>query len=74
MDADLPYEQTFGDSSIVAIPFGMEINDLPHAMRFGRTPRQYIEIFDDLQRRRSTARAGSRRARRGCCPASRFRR
>jgi len=48
MDADLPYEQTFGDSSIVAIPFGMDINDLPHAMRFGRTPRQYIEMFDDL--------------------------
>jgi peptidoglycan/xylan/chitin deacetylase (PgdA/CDA1 family) len=48
MDADLPYEQTFGDSSIVAIPFGMDINDLPHAIRFGRTPQQYIEMFDDL--------------------------
>ena len=48
MNADLPYEQTFGTSSIIAIPFGMDINDLPHAMRFGRTPRQYIEMFDDL--------------------------
>ena len=48
MDADLPYEQTFGERSIVAIRFGMDINDLPHAIRFGRTPRQYVEMFDDL--------------------------
>jgi hypothetical protein len=26
----------------------MEINDLPHAMRFGRSPRQFIDTFDDL--------------------------
>jgi hypothetical protein len=25
----------------------MEINDLPHAMRFGRSPRQFVEAFDD---------------------------
>jgi hypothetical protein len=24
----------------------MEINDLPHAMRFGRSPAQYLELFD----------------------------
>jgi peptidoglycan/xylan/chitin deacetylase (PgdA/CDA1 family) len=46
--ADLPYRQTFGDTSIWAIPFGMDLNDLPHAMRFGRTPRQYVEMFADL--------------------------
>ena len=48
MDADLPYEQKHDNGSIVAVPFGMDINDLPHAMRFGRTPRQYVEMFDDL--------------------------
>jgi hypothetical protein len=31
----------------VAIPLTMEINDLPHAMRFGRSPRQFIDAFDD---------------------------
>jgi peptidoglycan/xylan/chitin deacetylase (PgdA/CDA1 family) len=48
MDADRPYRQRVGDGSIVAIPFGMDINDLPHATRFGRTPRQYVDMFDDL--------------------------
>jgi peptidoglycan/xylan/chitin deacetylase (PgdA/CDA1 family) len=48
MDADLPYEQNNEYGSIVAVPFGIDINDLPHAMHFGRTPRQYIEMFDDL--------------------------
>jgi peptidoglycan/xylan/chitin deacetylase (PgdA/CDA1 family) len=48
MDADRPYKHRVGDGSIVAIPFGMDINDLPHAMRFGRTPRQYVEMFDDV--------------------------
>jgi hypothetical protein len=48
MDADRPYRQRVGDGSIVAIPFGMDINDLPHAMRFGRTPRQYVDMFEDL--------------------------
>jgi peptidoglycan/xylan/chitin deacetylase (PgdA/CDA1 family) len=48
MDADLPYEQKYEHGSIVAVPFGMDINDLPHAMRFGRTPREYVEMFGDL--------------------------
>lgn len=48
MDADYPYEQTFDNGSIVAIPFSMDINDLSHSMRFGRSPRQYIEMFDDF--------------------------
>jgi peptidoglycan/xylan/chitin deacetylase (PgdA/CDA1 family) len=46
-DDDRPYIQTFDKGSIVAIPLAMEINDLPHAMRFGRSPRQFIELFDD---------------------------
>ncbi len=46
-DDDRPYVQTFDTGSILAIPLSMEINDLPHAMRFGRSPRQFIELFDD---------------------------
>jgi hypothetical protein len=47
-DDDRPYIQAFGDRHIVAIPLTMEINDLPHAMRFGRTPLQFVESFDEL--------------------------
>ena len=46
-DDDRPYIQAFDSGSIVAIPLSMEVNDLPHAMRFGRSPRQFIELFDD---------------------------
>lgn len=48
MDADRPYTQSFDNGSIVAIPFAMDINDLPHSMRWGRTPAQYVEMFDDF--------------------------
>ena len=47
-DDDRPYVQTFDNGSIVAIPLTMEINDLPHAMRFGRSPQQFVDLFDDL--------------------------
>jgi len=46
-DDDRPYLQMFEKGTLVAIPLTMEINDLPHAMRFGRSPRQFIESFDD---------------------------
>jgi len=46
-DDDRPYVQRLDGGSIVAIPLTMEINDLPHAMRFGRSPRQFVELFDD---------------------------
>jgi peptidoglycan/xylan/chitin deacetylase (PgdA/CDA1 family) len=46
-DDDRPYVQAFESGRIVAIPLTMEINDLPHAMRFGRSPRQFVELFDD---------------------------
>jgi peptidoglycan/xylan/chitin deacetylase (PgdA/CDA1 family) len=48
LGTDLPIRQSFDGTSIWAMPFAMDINDLPHAMRFGRTPRQYIEMFEDL--------------------------
>jgi peptidoglycan/xylan/chitin deacetylase (PgdA/CDA1 family) len=47
-DDDRPYLQAFDGGSIVAIPLTMEVNDLPHAMRFGRSPRQFVEAFDEL--------------------------
>jgi peptidoglycan/xylan/chitin deacetylase (PgdA/CDA1 family) len=46
-DDDRPYLQIFGAQQIVAVPLTMEINDLPHAMRFGRSPHQFVELFDD---------------------------
>jgi len=46
-DDDRPYLQLFEQGRLVAIPLTMEINDLPHAMRFGRSPRQFIDAFDD---------------------------
>jgi peptidoglycan/xylan/chitin deacetylase (PgdA/CDA1 family) len=47
-DDDRPYLQTFEDGRIVAIPLGIEIDDLPHVLRYGRSPRQFVEAFDDL--------------------------
>ena len=46
-DDDRPYLQVFADGQLVGIPLTMEHNDLPHAMRFGRSPRQFVEMFDD---------------------------
>jgi peptidoglycan/xylan/chitin deacetylase (PgdA/CDA1 family) len=47
-DDERPYLQVFDQGRLVAIPLTMDINDLPHAMRFGRSPRQLVEMFDDL--------------------------
>ena len=47
-DDDRPYVQNFGSGKLVAIPLTMELNDLPHAMRFGRSPRQFVELYDDF--------------------------
>ncbi|MFA8385388.1 MAG: polysaccharide deacetylase family protein [Pelagibaca sp.] len=45
LDSDLPYVQSFPEGEILAIPMSVEFNDLPHAMRFGRTPGQFVELF-----------------------------
>lgn len=45
LDDDLPYLQRFSDSEIMAIPVTIDFNDLPHAMRFGRTPEQFVQMF-----------------------------
>jgi peptidoglycan/xylan/chitin deacetylase (PgdA/CDA1 family) len=46
-DDDRPYLQIFDAGPLVAIPLTMEINDLPHAMRFGRPPGHYVDLFDE---------------------------
>jgi len=45
LDSDAPYVQRFDQGEILAIPMSVEFNDLPHAMRFGRTPGQFVELF-----------------------------
>ncbi|MCM2561688.1 polysaccharide deacetylase family protein [Lutimaribacter sp. EGI FJ00015] len=45
LDGDLPYVQRFDQGEILAIPMSVEFNDLPHAMRFGRTPGQFVDLF-----------------------------
>lgn len=45
LDDDLPYLQRFADGEIVAIPVTIDFNDLSHAMRFGRSPEQFVHIF-----------------------------
>jgi peptidoglycan/xylan/chitin deacetylase (PgdA/CDA1 family) len=43
-DDDLPYTQIFGDRSIVCIPFGTDVNDMPF-MKFGTEPVAMLESF-----------------------------
>jgi peptidoglycan/xylan/chitin deacetylase (PgdA/CDA1 family) len=47
LNDDLPYLVDFGDTSIVAVPGTMEVNDLPLFMRHGQPPRVMVEIFED---------------------------
>jgi peptidoglycan/xylan/chitin deacetylase (PgdA/CDA1 family) len=47
LDDDLPYLQRYEEGDLVAVPFMIEINDLSHSMRWGRTPRQFVEMFDE---------------------------
>jgi peptidoglycan/xylan/chitin deacetylase (PgdA/CDA1 family) len=43
-DDDLPYTQAFGDKSIVCIPFGTDVNDMPF-IKFGSEPAAMLESF-----------------------------
>ncbi|MBV1895200.1 MAG: polysaccharide deacetylase family protein [Rhodobacteraceae bacterium] len=45
LDDDLPYLQRYPEGDIVAVPMSIDFNDLPHAMRFGRTPLQFVDLF-----------------------------
>lgn len=43
-DQDLPYTRTFGERSIVCIPFGTDVNDMP-SMKYGSDPASMLECF-----------------------------
>jgi peptidoglycan/xylan/chitin deacetylase (PgdA/CDA1 family) len=45
-DDDLPYVRTFGDSKIVAIPLGTDVNDMPF-MKYGNAPRTMLDSFSE---------------------------
>ena len=46
-DEDLPYVESFDSQRIVAIPFTVEVNDLPLYVRYGNSPGTMLEVFDD---------------------------
>jgi peptidoglycan/xylan/chitin deacetylase (PgdA/CDA1 family) len=46
-DEDLPYVESFGPARIVAVPFTMEVNDMPLHVRHGNTPRTMLQVFED---------------------------
>lgn len=46
LDDDLPYVQQYDEGEIVAVPLSIEFNDLAHSMRYGRTPGQFVEMFE----------------------------
>lgn len=47
LNDDLPYLVKFLTNSIIAFPNNTEVNDLPLYMRYGNSPRVYVEIFED---------------------------
>ncbi len=46
-DEDTPYLLPTEGGSIVAIPLKMTINDLPHHVRYGNSPRSFVDLFHD---------------------------
>jgi len=45
-DSDLPYLKTAGNGTIVAIPLGTDVNDMPF-MKYGNPPKLMVESFDE---------------------------
>ena len=45
MDDDLPYIEKYENGNLMAIPFTMEINDMPHAIRYGNQPEEMVSTF-----------------------------
>lgn len=59
-DDDLPaiaeYESTAGAvHRIVNIPLTMDVNDLPHSIRYGNNPQNLVEQFDQILKRSAIA-------------------
>ncbi len=47
-DEDLPRVVTTPHGTITAIPFTMEVNDMPHAVRYGNDPSAYVGILTEI--------------------------
>ncbi len=47
-DDDRPYVSSFGERRIVGIPLTMDVNDLPFCIRYGRSPGELLQTFDDI--------------------------
>ena len=45
-DDDVPYVESFGSARIVAVPFTMEVNDLPLYVRHGNAPQTMLQVFE----------------------------
>ncbi len=45
-DSDLPYRLHTPLGSIVALPFGLEVNDLPMTVRYGQPTRELVKSFE----------------------------
>jgi peptidoglycan/xylan/chitin deacetylase (PgdA/CDA1 family) len=46
-DEDAPYPMATAGGEIVAVPLKMAVNDLPHHVRYGHSPRSFLEAFHD---------------------------
>ncbi|MDQ6881470.1 MAG: polysaccharide deacetylase family protein, partial [Pseudomonadota bacterium] len=46
-DDDRPYVMDFSGLRIVGIPLTMDVNDLPICIRYGHSPRQMLDVFED---------------------------
>jgi len=47
-DADDPYLLETARGSIVALPFGLDVNDLPMMVRYGQPARELVDTFETL--------------------------
>lgn len=59
-DDDVPYVESYGSARIVAVPFTMDVNDMPLYIRHGNPPRTMLRVFEDtLEQLRAEDRAAS---------------
>ena len=47
-DSDLPYRHTTPSGSIAAVPFTMEVNDMPLYIRYGAEPEAFTRILERI--------------------------
>lgn len=47
-DSDLPCRHTTPDGAITAVPFTMEVNDMPLYVRYGAEPEAFTRIFERI--------------------------